>query len=64
MHVDQSDASPHQAVPFDKEQDLIIIDLGRMRQCMEQGDDFFSILDIPTRKFPHDERMDSDLLSL
>jgi len=43
MHINQANASPHESMSLQEQQDLIIFDLGHMRQRMEQGDDLLPV---------------------
>ena len=64
MHVNKTETAPHEFVPFDEIQDLVVIGLRRNRQGMKKRDDFLSVSQVPAGEFPDHKRMNQDLFQV
>lgn len=64
MNVNKTETAPHEFVPFDKKQYLVVINLRRSRQGVEQGNDFPSVCQVPACEFPNHKGMGQYLLQI
>jgi hypothetical protein len=63
VHVNEADATPHEGMAFNKEEDLVIIGFGDDGQCVQQRYDFLTVTEIATGELAQDERMEDGIFS-